>query len=57
MKSLARIVLAWLMGLRGAADTLWIRSRDMDFADGDVNRATVTIDSHKNGGRICPNVP
>ena len=23
-------------------------------ADGDVNRATVTIDSHKNGGRVCP---
>ena len=26
----------------------------MNFADGDVNRATVTIDSHKNGGRVCP---
>lgn len=54
LKSLARIVLARLMGLRGAADTLWIRNCDVNFADGDVNRATVTIDSHKNGGRICP---
>ena len=54
LQSLARIVLARLMGLRGASDTLWIRNRDVNFADGDVNRATVTIDSHKNGGRICP---
>ena len=54
LKSLARIVLARLMGLRGAADTLWIRNCDVNFANGDVSRATVTIDSHKNGGRVCP---
>ena len=54
LKSLARIVLARLMGLRAAADTLWIRNCDVDFADGDVGRAEVIIDSHKTGGRKCP---
>jgi hypothetical protein len=54
LKSLARIVLARLMGLRGAADTLWIRKCDVNFAGGDVGRAEVIVDSHKTGGRKCP---
>ena len=54
LRDLALIVLARFMGFRAAADSVWIRNRDVRFADGDCSRAEIVLDSVKTGSRICP---
>ena len=54
LRDLGLIVLSRFMGFRAGADSVWIRNRDVRFADGDCSRAEIVLDSVKTGGRICP---
>ena len=54
LRDLGLIVLSRFMGFRAGADSVWIRNRDVRFADGDCSRADIVLDSVKTGGRISP---
>ena len=54
LRDLARAYLARFMGFRAASDSIRLRNRDVNFAEGDCSRASVLIDSVKNGRRECP---
>jgi hypothetical protein len=54
LQNFALAVLARFLGVRPAADCLWLRNRDVVFAGGDCSRAEITLDSVKTGSRKCP---
>ena len=54
LQNLALAVLARFMGVRPVADLVWLRRKDINFADGDCSKAELTLDSVKTNGRKCP---